>query len=351
MIATSRVPALPLALTMGEPAGIGAEIALQSWLRRTAEQLPVFFLLDDPARLNALAHQLGWTVPLAIIDNPAAATAAFDHALPVLPVTLPNPVQPGTADPRNAAAVIAAIDQAVDFALHRKVAGIVTNPIHKAVLLQSGFPYPGHTEYLAERAGGGTAVMLLAVPELRVVPVTIHVPLRQAIADLTTEAIVQAGMIAAAALQADFGIANPRLAVSGLNPHAGEDGMMGREDLDIITPAIARLRAAGIAASGPHAADTMFHAAARARYDVAICMYHDQALIPLKTLDFDRGVNVTLGLSIVRTSPDHGTAFDIAGTGKARPDSLMAALRLATEIAGHRQHQVQMATPASLNRA
>lgn len=326
----------PLALTMGEPAGIGGEIALAAWTALRNEG-PAFFALDDPARLAALATQLEKDVPLAVIARPAEAAAHFAAALPVLPVRLSAPVVAGRPDTRNAPAVIDAIERAVAAALADEAAAVVTNPISKATLYEAGFAYPGHTEFLAARTGGAEPVMLLAAPELRVVPVTVHVALRQAIAMLSTELIVRIGRIAAAGLARDFGIFHPRLAVAGLNPHAGEGGALGAEDQEIIAPAIAWLAGEGIAASGPFPPDTMFTPAARARYDAALCMYHDQALIPLKTLAMSQGVNVTLGLPIVRTSPDHGTAFDIAGLGCADPASLIAALRLAAEIAAQRE--------------
>jgi 4-hydroxythreonine-4-phosphate dehydrogenase len=326
---------IPLALTMGEPAGIGGEIALAAW-RRRAEGVPPFFLLDDPERLAALARGLGWTVPITAIAAPEEAGAAFADRLPVLPIALPRPVHPGHGDAGNAGAVIAAIDAAVGFALAGRAAAIVTNPINKQILYSAGFKHPGHTEYLAELAGGAQPVMMLACPGLRVVPVTIHLPLREAAAALTTDAIISTGRITAAGLRRDFAIARPVLAVAGLNPHAGESGALGREEIDIIMPAIAALRGEGIVAEGPFPADTLFHEAARRRYDAVLCMYHDQALIPLKTIDFDGGVNVTLGLPFIRTSPDHGTAFDIAGTGRANPTSLIAALKLAGEMAARR---------------
>src|SRR5882672_8444344 len=325
----------PLALTMGEPAGIGAEIALAAW-RRRAEGVPPFFLLDDVERLAALARRLGWTVPLRAIAAPEEAAAAFPGQLPVLPVALLRPVVPGQPDAGNAPAVIAAIDAAVAFVDAGRAAAVVTNPINKQVLYAAGFQHPGHTEYLAELAGGVQPVMMLACPELRVVPVTIHLALRAAVAALTTAAIVAAGRITAAGLSRDFAIARPVLAVAGLNPHAGEGGALGDEEIEIIAPAIAALQDEGIAAEGPFPADTLFHEAARRRYDAVICMYHDQALIPLKTIDFNGGVNVTLGLPFIRTSPDHGTAFDIAGTGRANPTSLIAALQLAGEMAARR---------------
>jgi 4-hydroxythreonine-4-phosphate dehydrogenase len=329
--------ALPLALTLGEPAGIGGEIALQAWLRR-GEGVPAFYVIDDPDRLAELAARRGWTVPVRAIDAPARAPAIFPDELPVLPVGGKIKAAPGRPDTADAPLVIGAIDRAVADVQGGRAAALVTNPINKEALYRTGFRHPGHTEYLGELAGGGvTPIMMLASSELRVVPVTIHLALRQAIAALTSAMIVTAGRVTHTALQRDFGIATPVLAIAGLNPHAGEGGSLGREDLDIVAPAIAELRAAGIDARGPLAADTMFHAEARRGYDAALCMYHDQALIPIKTLDFDGAVNVTLGLPFIRTSPDHGTAFDIAGQGIARPDSLIAALRLAAEMAARRQ--------------
>ena len=324
----------PLALTMGEPAGIGGEIAVGAWhaLRRTG---PAFFLIDDAERLSG--------APIRRIAAPEDAAAVFAEALPVLHRPLARPAVPGRLDPANAPAVIAAIDTAVALSLAGRAAGVVTNPIQKSALYAAGFAHPGHTEYLFALAGDGAApgsgpVMLLACPELRVVPVTIHEPLKQAIARLTTGMIVEVARLTAAGLRQDFGIAAPRLAIAGLNPHAGEDGTLGTEDRDIVAPAVAALRAAGIDARGPIPPDTMFTAKARPGYDVALGLYHDQALIPIKTLDVAGGVNVTLGLRIVRTSPDHGTALDIAGTGQADPGSLIAAIRLAAEIATNRRN-------------
>jgi 4-hydroxythreonine-4-phosphate dehydrogenase len=329
---------LPLALTMGEPAGIGGEIALQVWSRRRDDDVPPFYLIDDPGRLAALAAGLGWNVPVAIIAAAAEAEARFAEALPVLPVGGAVHGAAGRPDPADAQIVIASIDAAVADVRAGRAAAIVTNPINKDVLYRAGFRHPGHTEYLAELAGTGTdAVMMLASPELRVVPVTIHLSLRAAIGQLSTAAILRAGRVTHQALRRDFGVAAPVLAVAGLNPHAGESGGLGREDIEIVAPAIAALRQDGIDARGPLAADTMFHAAARRGYDAALCMYHDQALIPIKTLDFDGAVNVTLGLPFIRTSPDHGTAFDIAGRGVARPGSLIAALKLAAGMAARRR--------------
>ncbi len=331
---------LPLALTMGEPAGIGGEIALQAWLRR-GEGVPPFYLIDDPDRIARLAAKLGWTVPSRTIgDSRDAAADAFAEALPIAPLGGSPAAGAGRPDPGDQKLVLRAIDLAVADVRAGRAAALVTNPINKDALYRAGFHHPGHTEYLAELAGSREpAVMMLASPQLRVVPVTIHLALREAIATLSSAAIVHAGRIVDAALRRDFGIAAPVIAVAGLNPHAGEAGGLGREDIDIVAPAIETLRRAGIDARGPLAADTMFHAAARRGYDAALCMYHDQALIPIKTLDFDGAVNVTLGLSFIRTSPDHGTAFDIAGKGIARPDSLIAALKLAAEMAERRNQR------------
>lgn len=321
---------------MGEPAGVGGDIVLKAWARRD-DALPPFFAIDDPERLGALSRRLGLDVPVRVVDGPEQAAAAFATALPVLPQALSRPSEPGRLDPANAGAVIASIERAVELAQAGRAAAVVTNPIHKQALYQADFHHPGHTEFLAALAGGGAKpVMMLACEGLRVVPVTIHVSLRQAIETLSGDEIIACGRIAAAALTADFGIAHPRLAVAALNPHAGEGGSMGREEIDLISPAIAALRALGIDAVGPAPSDTLFHRDARAGYDVVLCMYHDQALIPLKTVDFAGGVNVTLGLPFVRTSPDHGTALDIAGTGRADDTSLVAALSMAAAMAARR---------------
>jgi 4-hydroxythreonine-4-phosphate dehydrogenase len=320
---------------MGDPAGIGGEILLKAWTERRG--LPSFFAIDDPARLRAEAKRAGLDVPLREIAGPEAASEAFAAALPVLPIPLPRAPVPGRGDPANADAVVRSIDRAVEFALRGEAAGVVTNPIHKETLYGAGFAFPGHTEKLEAMAGTGVpAVMMLACPELRVVPATIHISLAEAIARIDRALILRTARVLAAALERDFAIARPRIAVAGLNPHAGEGGAMGREDIDIVAPAVAELVREGIDARGPLSADTLFHPAARRTYDAALCLYHDQALIPIKTIDFAGGVNVTLGLRIVRTSPDHGTAFDIAGQGRADPASLIAALRLAGEIAERR---------------
>jgi 4-hydroxythreonine-4-phosphate dehydrogenase len=319
---------------MGDPAGIGGELTLRAWL--ALRHSPYRFVaLDDPDRLAALARALSLDVPIAAVESPDAD--AFARALPVLPIRLATAPRPGQPDNANAKAVIASIERAASLALQGAVGGMVTNPINKAALYDAGFSYPGHTEFLAALTGvPGREVMMLASPLLRVVPVTVHVSLRRALDLLTTDAIVATARTTHAALLRDFGIARPRLAIAGLNPHAGEGGALGQEEATTIEPAIAALRAEGLDVSGPWPPDTMFTEAARTRYDAAICMYHDQALIPLKTLDMRQGVNVTLGLPIVRTSPDHGTAFDIAGQGIADPASLIAALRLAAELASRR---------------
>ncbi len=334
----SAAPAFPpVALTMGEPAGIGGEIALKAWRRRQEADLPVFFLIDDPARLRHLAGRLKLEVPVQAFDAPAQAAEVFSSALPVLPQRLVAEAAPGRPSPENAGAVLESIDRAVALAQAGEAAAVVTNPIYKKSLYEAGFHHPGHTEYLAALAGGDVfPVMMLACQGLRVVPVTVHLSLRDALAALSREHIVLSTRITAEALRRDFGIARPRLAVAALNPHAGEEGGLGREELDVIGPAVAELRAQGLDIAGPAPADSLFRPEARRAFDAVICMYHDQALIPLKTLDFEHGVNVTLGLPFVRTSPDHGTALSIAGTGRANETSLIAALVMAAEIARRR---------------
>ena len=329
---------MTLALTMGDPAGIAGEITAGAW-RLLRGSGPRFVVLADADWLRRFG-------PVQVVSDPQEGD--FTAAIPVLPVPLGAPVVPGVPDAAHAPAIIASIEQAVRLASCGAASAVVTNPISKAVLTRAGFAHPGHTEFLAALTGRtGREVMMLAAPALRVVPVTIHVSLRRALDTLTTEAIVAAGLTTARALSADFGLAAPRLGVAGLNPHAGEQGTMGDEERTIIAPAIAALRDAGVIVTGPYPPDTMFTEAARAGYDAALCMYHDQALIPLKTLDMVHGVNVTLGLPIVRTSPDHGTAFDIAGRGVADPSSLVAALHMAAGIAHHRRRG---ASPADLTK-
>lgn len=326
-----------LALTQGDPAGIGPELTLAAWRHREQRGIPPFAYLGGSATLSELAERLGLPVPLRSVGWDEAE-ACFDTALPVIELEHCAQAQSGQPDPANAAGVIEAIERGVEAVETGKAAALVTNPIAKSVLYAAGFRHPGHTEFLAELAGRGREatprpVMMIWSEELAVIPVTIHIPLAAVPEQLTTELIVETGRIAAADLKRRFGVARPRLALCGLNPHAGEGGALGKEDAAVVAPAIERLRALGIEASGPYPADTLFHARARPGYDVALGMYHDQALIPIKTIAFDDGVNVTLGLPFIRTSPDHGTAFDIAGKGIARPDSLCAALRLAARMA------------------
>jgi 4-hydroxythreonine-4-phosphate dehydrogenase len=326
---------------MGDPAGIGPDIALASWLRRSSLALPPFVVVGDADVLAGRARSLGLAVPIETVPDFDAGIEPFAQALPVLPVARGQRAN-------DTSAIVAAIELAAAAAVDQRVLGVVTNPITKSALNFAALPYPGHTEYLAllaERYTGGPRprpVMMLVAEELKVVPATVHVPLT-AVAPLLTAALLRETIaITAAALTRDFGIANPRIAVTGLNPHAGEGGLIGAEERHLIAPLIAAMAASGLALSGPHAADTLFHAEARRGYDAVVAMYHDQALIPLKTLAFDRGVNITLGLPFVRTSPDHGTAFAIAGTGKARPGSFMAALSLAAQI-GRRRSAVARA--------
>jgi 4-hydroxythreonine-4-phosphate dehydrogenase len=326
-----------LALTLGEPAGIGPDITFLAWRARAELELPPFYLIADPDFVARRARHMALDVPIAVVE-PAAAAAAFDRALPVVDVGLPISAEPGRPDQSSAPAAIAAIRRAVADVGKGAASAVVTNPVAKNVLYRSGFAEPGHTEYLARLSAEATGVaahpvMMLWSPELAVVPVTIHLPLKDIFARLTGELVVETGRIVARDLRERFGIARPRLAVAGLNPHAGEEGALGDEDLSMVRPAVEQLKAEGIDARGPLPADSMFHAAARASYDAALAMYHDQALIPIKTLAFDHAVNVTLGLPFVRTSPDHGTAFDIAGSGRADPSSLIAALRLAARLA------------------
>jgi 4-hydroxythreonine-4-phosphate dehydrogenase len=320
---------------MGDPAGIGPELLLRAWLARAPDAAP-FFALADPSALRALALRLGFDAPIAEVA-PSEARAVFAKALPVAPLAAPAGARPGEPDPAFAAATIESIERAVGYVRSGEASAVVTNPIAKATLYAAGFKFPGHTEYLGAlaEAWGAPAqpVMMIWSPVLAVVPVTIHVALKEVPRLLTRELVVSTARIVAADMTRRFGLAKPRLALAGLNPHAGEGGAMGREEIDVIAPAVAELRAEGLDVAGPLPADTMFHAAARARYDVALTMYHDQGLIPAKTLAFDTGVNVTLGLPFVRTSPDHGTAFDIAGKGLANPTSLIEALRLAARLA------------------
>jgi 4-hydroxythreonine-4-phosphate dehydrogenase len=328
----------PLALTLGEPAGIGPDLALAIWRRRAELDIPPFYIVGDADFLDRRAKQLGLRVPMEIV-KPDRAVAAFRTALPVVALEVTVTAEPGRPDRSSAPAAIAAIRRGVADVMAGSAAAIVTNPVAKNVLYKSGFAEPGHTEFLAtlvQEACGQSPrpVMMLWSPELAVVPVTIHLPLKEIFEHLSVGLVVETGRIVAHDLVTRFSVARPRLAIAGLNPHAGEAGTLGEEDRAVVAPAVAALRAEGIDAKGPLPADSMFHAQARSSYDAALCMYHDQALIPIKTLAFDHAVNVTLGLPFVRTSPDHGTAFDIAGKGTADPTSLIAALRLAARLAG-----------------
>lgn len=319
----------PLAVTMGDPAGIGGECLVAAW--RSGKIARPLVCVDDPDRLRALGAEV------AEVSSAAESAAVWPRALPVLSERLPGAPSPGAPDPANALAVVRSIERAVALAVSGEAAGIATLPIHKKALKDgASFPYPGHTEFLAALTGAPRPVMMLAAPGLRVIPVTIHIPVAEIPRALTRALIEETARVAVEGLRRDFGLSSPRVAVAGLNPHAGEGGTMGREEIETIAPAVAALRAGGMDVVGPFPADTMFHPPARSRYDAALCMYHDQALIPLKMLDFSGGVNVTLGLPIIRVSPDHGTAYDIAGTGAADPSSLLAALEMADRMARSR---------------
>ncbi|HYD25126.1 MAG TPA: 4-hydroxythreonine-4-phosphate dehydrogenase PdxA [Croceibacterium sp.] len=327
----------PLALSLGDPAGIGPELACEAWARRGAERLPPFVVAGGAGVLRAAAERRGLAVPIALVDDPAEALERFAAALPVIGLH-DGPYAPGSPDAAGARLALASLEAATGLVAQGRAAALVTGPVSKHALAGVGFAFPGQTEFVAAACAvpADAAVMMLAGPRLRTVPMTVHCPLAEVPARLSVELIRRRSAIVARALRQDFGIAAPRLAVCGLNPHAGEAGRMGREEIEIIAPAIAALCAEGIDATGPHPADSVFAPHMRATYDVAIAMYHDQALVPLKALDFDQGVNVTLGLPVVRTSPDHGTAFGIAGTGAADPGATIAAIRLAGEIAARR---------------
>ena len=313
-------------MSCGEPAGIGPEVAAKAWQVLKSE-IPLCWI-GDPSHLHA-------DLPIQLVSSPSETTS--DSALTVIQRDFGSPAVPGTPDPKHAQSIIDAIRDAVEFATTGEASAICTAPIHKAALKDGAdFQYPGHTEYLAALAGNQEVVMMLACDALRVVPATIHIPLLEVPERLTASVLTDTILITHAALRRDFGLPEPRIAVAGLNPHAGEDGKMGREEIEMITPVLDALRTEGLNIVGPLSADTMFHAAARKHYDVAVCMYHDQALIPIKTLDFSGGVNVTLGLPFIRTSPDHGTAFDIAGKGIADANSMIAAIRMAANMAQNR---------------
>jgi len=326
----------PLAVALGDPAGIGPEVVAKAWTMRRLHGLKPFFAIGDRRSVEAV-----WGGPVGTISHPSAALAMFAGCLPLLQVDDPGEIVPGSPNLAGARCALDSLELAVGLARSGAAAGLVTGPVAKAQLYAIGFRHPGQTEFIAERCGlsASNVAMMMVGPDLRTVPVTIHVPLAEVPRLLTPELIVARGRAAVKGLQRDFGIERPVVAVAGLNPHAGEGGALGREEADVIAPAIAQLVGEGIDARGPFAPDTLFHARARARYDVALCMYHDQALIPLKTLAFDEGVNVTLGLPILRTAPDHGTAFDLAGKGAASPRAMIAAIQLAGQCAGARGRQ------------
>jgi 4-hydroxythreonine-4-phosphate dehydrogenase len=329
-----------LALTMGDPTGIGPELSLKAWLARQAQHVPPFIYLGDADHLRRVAAQLELPVTVGQVESCDAALATFDDCLPALNFDLETPVDRGRPSAHHVNTIMASLETAISLATNRSVSAIITNPIHKKTMWQGGFTFPGHTEYLAAKAGNGKApakvCMMLIIPGLRVVPVTIHMPLRDVSAALRVDSIVRAGKLTYESLARDFGLERPKLGIASLNPHGGEEDGLGSEERDIIRPAIVELCTAGIDATGPFAADALFSAQSRRRFDAILCMYHDQALVPLKALDFERGVNVTLGLPFVRTSPDHGTAHDIAGKGIAKADSLIMALKTAHEIAQRR---------------
>ncbi len=323
----------PLAISMGDPAGIGPEIIAKAWAaRRDADLLP-FVAVGD-----ARAVERVWNGPIVRVSDMAAAVAAFDEALPILSVDDAGEIRPGQPDVEGARCALHSLELAVGLVRSEAASALVTGPVSKAQLYDIGFNHPGQTEFVAERCGvaGANAVMMLAGPSLRVVPITTHVPLADVSGLLSVDLIVAKGRATARGLCKNFGITTPRLAFAGLNPHAGESGAIGREEIDLIEPAIAQLCAEGIDATGPFAADTLFHPRARAAYDAALCCYHDQALVPIKTLHFDEGVNITLGLPIVRTSPDHGTAFNLAGSDRAHPGAMIAAIAMAGQAADRR---------------
>lgn len=334
MASSSSVPTTCFAISLGDPAGVGPEIVAKAWVMREARSLPCFFAVGDPASISAV-----WSGPLREIESPEQVAGVFSNALPYLRVADAGPITPGKPSVDGARAALESLEASVGLARSGSASGIVTAPVGKTQLYGVGFNHPGQTEFIAERCGVAhdNAVMMLAGPSLRVVPITIHLALADVPKALTIELIRARTHATDRGLQRNFGIAKPKLVMTGLNPHAGEQGALGREELDVIAPAIESLRAEGIDVTGPLAADGLFHARARKTYDACLCMYHDQALIPVKTLHFDDGVNMTLGLPIIRTSPDHGTAFGIAGTNSANPGAMIAAIRMAGEAAQHRR--------------
>jgi 4-hydroxythreonine-4-phosphate dehydrogenase len=330
----AQTPSGPLAVSLGDPAGIGPEVVAKCWDGRSEFNLPPFVAIGDP---RSIAHV--WDGPIELIDDPRQADSAFDYGLPLIQIAAADGDLPGQPSVSGAHCSLDSLEIAVGLARSGSASAVVTGPVSKEQLYAIGFAHPGQTEFVAERCGvgRGNVAMMLAGPTLRTVPVTTHLPLAEVAANISSALIEARGRTTLRGLQRNFGIADPTIAVSGLNPHSGEGGSLGREEIDLIEPAIAALRAEGWRVTGPHPADTMFHSASRARYDAALCMYHDQALIPLKALHFEDGVNVTLGLPIIRTAPDHGTAFDIAGQDRADPRPLAAAIRMAAFCAAHRE--------------
>src|SRR5678815_2138460 len=328
-----QIPSRPLAVSLGDPAGIGPEVVAKCWDGRATFDLPPFVAIGDP---RSIAHV--WDGPLELIDDPRQADSVFDYALPLIQISSADGDLPGRPSMSGAHCSLDSLEIAVGLARSGSAGAVVTGPVSKEQLYGIGFSHPGQTEFVAERCGvsHGNVAMMLAGPTLRTVPVTTHIPFAEVIDALSPSLIEARGRAALRGLQRNFGIADPRLAVAGINPHAGEGGSLGREEIELIMPAIEALRTEGWRVTGPHPADTMFHAGARAQYDAALCMYHDQALIPLKALHFEEGVNITLGLPIIRTAPDHGTAFDIAGTDRADPRAMAAAIRMAADCAAQR---------------
>lgn len=325
-------PTTLLALTMGDPAGIGPEITIRAWQALKDQHAFSFIYLGCPDVIKNTASDMKLSIPIKICNLPEDAIQHFGTSLPILPIACASEVHVGQSSPKHAHAVITSIEQAVDFAREDKVGAVVTNPIHKASLKEAGFDYPGHTEFLSHLSNEATPVMMLEAEGLRTVPLTRHIPLSEVATRICADEIIETTLIVDKALKDFYGLDTPRIAISGLNPHAGEAGVLGSEEGDIIAPAIKELQKHGLEISGPMPADTMFHERARQNYDVAICMYHDQALIPVKMLGFDVGVNITLGLDFIRTSPDHGTAFDIAADYRANPSSLIASLSSAADM-------------------
>jgi 4-hydroxythreonine-4-phosphate dehydrogenase len=329
----SLQPTFPLAVSLGDPAGIGPEVIAKCWDNRSRFELSPFVAIGDPRSVSAV-----WDGPIAVVEDPAETDSAFDVGLPLIQIRSPEEDRPGQPSVAGAHCSLDALEIAVGLARSGSAGAVVTGPVSKEQLYSIGFQHPGQTEFVAERCGisASNVVMMLAAPTLRTVPVTTHVPLRDVPELLTTSLIESRVRTTLRGLQRNFGIAEPRVAVSGLNPHAGEGGLLGLSEVEVIEPAIAALRAEGWRVTGPHSADTLFHESARAHYDAAVCMYHDQALIPVKALHFIDAVNITLGLPIVRTAPDHGTAFDIAGQDRADPRPMAAAIQLAAQCARHR---------------